>query len=200
MSAQSSLVEVVTDGAVDGSLVDFMMDRFRSVGLYPLSISSKTLGSVIERIEAATTREALKVLSEGLTNAMDLDTAFRMLHQSTRGPCQVMDRLGLDSIARKEQLYDREQGLSSPHVQWLVENYVARGRLGYNSGLGGLYGPRAPGSRTEIFFLNVNQNNLSPDGPSTRHSQAHGQVLSIDAAQGGLATQIVGHIRNPDGM
>ena len=67
-----------------------------------------------------------------------------------------MDNVGLDTVSFIEQHYVSERGLDREHLDWLNETYVKHGKLGKKApGKGGLYPPPAPGSQTELVYLNL---------------------------------------------
>lgn len=107
-------------------------------------------------------------------------------------PCQLMDQVGLDTVAFIEENYIKERGLErEPTVDWLKKEYLDKGRLGNKSHKGGLYPPTEPAETTQstqkdIYLLDVGLGGNTSDvskfntnGKILRFSQATRKVTPI---------------------
>lgn len=133
-------VEVMPCGdATDKRVAPFLVAQMRDVGLRPIVVPQESRGCVFNRIWAATKRETLKVLAEGVGRPEDVDALFRDFFHAEKGPCERMDEVGLDTIYRIEEHYLNMKGVSSDerkHLEWLERKYIAQGNLGEKSGDG----------------------------------------------------------------
>lgn len=94
----------------------------------------------MNRLWAAIKREILQILAEGVSTPEQIDQLWDNMFRDGSAPCQLMDEIGLDTVALIEDNYVKERGLDGRlTVDWLRENYVLQGRLGNKSDRGGLY-------------------------------------------------------------
>jgi 3-hydroxyacyl-CoA dehydrogenase len=137
---RNRMVELMSSGATSGAIFPFLAAQMRRVGFTPVVVPRdiQSRGFVFNRIWAATKRETLKVLSEGVAKPGDVDVLFRDFFHAEKGPCERMDEVGLDTVASVEQHdLEREPGLGSEAaLRWLREKYVDVGKLGEKSGDG----------------------------------------------------------------
>ncbi|KAL2172902.1 hypothetical protein VTG60DRAFT_80 [Thermothelomyces hinnuleus] len=137
---RNRMVEIMSSGATDPAIAPFLAAQMRRVGLAPVVVPDglQSPGLVFNRVWAACKRETLAVLAEGVARPADVDALFRDFFHAEKGPCERMDEVGLDTVARVEQHnLERTPGLGSEGVlRWLRDNYVSKGKLGEKSGDG----------------------------------------------------------------
>lgn len=143
MPPKNCIVELMTDGETDPEIFQFLMERLKEVGMKPLVARKESTGFVFNRVWAAVKREFLTILAEGVSTPEELDAVWlEMFVNSNAGPCEMMDAVGLDTVAFIEEHYMKERGLSGEKtVDFLNANYLDKGMLGAKSGNGGLYPP-----------------------------------------------------------
>ncbi len=137
---RNRMVELMSSGTTQAAIFPFLATQMRGVGFVPVVVPRdvQSRGFVFNRIWAACKRETLAVLAEGVAKPADVDALFRDFFHAEKGPCERMDEVGLDTVARVEQHnLERSPGLGSqPALAWLRQNYVAKGKLGEKSGDG----------------------------------------------------------------
>lgn len=137
---RNRMVELMSSGATYGAVFPFLASQMRRVGFTPVVVPREiqSRGFVFNRIWAACKRETLAVLAEGVAKPGDIDALFRDFFHSEKGPCERMDEVGLDTVARVEQHnLERKPGLGSEKaLAWLRREYVDKGNLGEKSGDG----------------------------------------------------------------
>ncbi|KAK1994912.1 3-hydroxyacyl-CoA dehydrogenase [Colletotrichum falcatum] len=167
------VVELMTDGHTNPDYFPFMSERQREVGTRPFVARKESTGFIFNRLWAAIKRETLSILAEGVSSPEEIDTLFCELYKYGKGPCKLMDDVGLDTVAFIEDHYVHERGLCPENtVDFLQREYLSKGRLGTKSAKGGLY-PRLP----EI--LAVDTANANADGRALS-----GKVLQISPDRG----------------
>jgi len=130
-------VELMSCGFTDPIIIEFLMEKTKTVGFRPIHVKKESTGMIFNRIWAAIKRESLSVLSEGVGSADEVDLLFKDFFQAKRGPCENMDAVGLDTVCNIEKHYLEERAyLPRDHLDWLKENYVEKGILGDKSGKG----------------------------------------------------------------
>lgn len=137
---RNRMVELMSSGETTVPIFSFLATQMRRVGFTPVIVPRdvQSPGFVFNRIWAACKRETLAVLAEGVAKPADVDALFRDFFHAEKGPCERMDEVGLDTVARVEQ-HDLERNPelgSKPALAWLKENYVVKGNLGEKTGDG----------------------------------------------------------------
>jgi 3-hydroxyacyl-CoA dehydrogenase len=137
---RNRMVELMSSGATAPPIFSFLAGQMRRVGFAPVIVPRdiQSRGFVFNRIWAACKRETLAVLAEGVAEPADVDALFRDFFHAEKGPCERMDEVGLDTVARVEQhnLERKPELASEGPLKWLKENYVELGKLGEKSGDG----------------------------------------------------------------
>ncbi|KAJ4300149.1 hypothetical protein N0V88_002818 [Collariella sp. IMI 366227] len=131
---------LMSSGETQGAIFPFLAAQMRRVGFTPVVVPRdiQSHGFVFNRIWAACKRETLMVLSEGVAKPADVDALFRDFFHSEKGPCERMDEVGLDTVARVERhnLERKPELGSEAALEWLKRNYIDVGKLGEKSGDG----------------------------------------------------------------
>ena len=96
----------------------------------------ESTGMVFNRIWASLKREICLVLAEGVSDAHTVDDMFKSWFNSTKGPCEMMDAVGLDTVSNIEAIYNQQRGLDGTATDWLKKNYIDKGNLGAKAGKG----------------------------------------------------------------
>lgn len=140
MPPRNMVVELMTDGFTTPKIFPFMVERLRETGTLPYVARKESTGFIVNRLWAAIKRETLTILSEGVSDAEEIDELFEeVILKPQMHPCKSMDQIGLDTVANIERHYIAERGLSSTHtVDFLQANYLDHGKLGDKSTEGGL--------------------------------------------------------------
>lgn len=142
------IVELMTSGSTHENIFPFLQEHFRSSGMFPIIVRRESTGFILNRIWAAVKRECLMVLSEGVASPQELDDAWTELFLKTGlRPCEMMDRVGLDTVSLIEQHYIAERGLHDPGLIPYLQRYIDEGRLGVKSDKGGLLPPKSAEAR-----------------------------------------------------
>ncbi|KAF6805992.1 3-hydroxybutyryl-CoA dehydrogenase 2 [Colletotrichum sojae] len=188
MPPGNMVVELMTDGHTHPEIFPFMTERQKEVGTKPFTARKESTGFIFNRLWAAIKRETLSILAEGVSSPEEIDALFCELTKRGKGPCTMMDEVGLDTVAFIEKHYIKERNLSSENtVDFLEREYLSRGRLGDKSAAGGLY-PRLP----RILALDL--------GLANPHDQtSSGQVLRL-SPEGSLERVLAERQRMPDGI
>ncbi|ROV94393.1 hypothetical protein VSDG_05973 [Cytospora chrysosperma] len=144
MPPHNNVVELMTCGFTNPEVITFLADRQREAGTTPYIARKESTGFIFNRLWAAVKRETMMILAEEVSTPEQIDGMFSTMFHSAFGPCQMMDDVGLDTVAFIEKHYIVERGLPSENtVDWLQANYIDQGKLGKKSSKGGFY-PRVP--------------------------------------------------------
>ncbi|MBI2914631.1 MAG: 3-hydroxybutyryl-CoA dehydrogenase [Firmicutes bacterium] len=93
-------------------------------------------GFVTTRLFIPLVNEAMYALMEGVASAEDIDTAMRLGYEWERGPLEMADRIGLDTLLAIMETLFREYGELKFRACPLLKKYVRAGHLGVKNGHG----------------------------------------------------------------
>lgn len=91
---------------------------------------------VFNRIWAAIKRECLLVMEDEVSDAKTIDEMFKSWFKAEKGPCIMMDAVGLDTVYNIEVIYEEQLGTNPRAKDWLKATYVDKGKLGAKVGTG----------------------------------------------------------------
>lgn len=140
MPPVNTCVELMSSTHTDQEVFDLLMRECASVGFKPILVKQESTGLIFNRIWAAIKRESLHVLYECVAEPGDIDMLFKDWFGANNGPCEMMDKVGLDTVRNIEMNYvTQKEGLSTKPLDWLKENYIDKGELGAKTNGKGLY-------------------------------------------------------------
>lgn len=79
-------------------------------------------------------REPLLCLADGVSVAKTVDEMFRSWFRAEKGPCEMMDAVGLDTVYNIEVVHQAQLGLNPKAKNWLKAALVDKGNLENKSG------------------------------------------------------------------
>jgi len=93
-------------------------------------------GYITTRLIIPLINEACQVLMEGVASAEDIDTAMRLGFEMPRGPLEIADRIGLDTVLVMAERLWREYGDMKYRPAPILKKLVRAGHLGVETGEG----------------------------------------------------------------
>ncbi|KAK4189508.1 putative mitochondrial precursor of Hydroxyacyl-coenzyme A dehydrogenase [Podospora australis] len=137
---RNRMVEVMSSTKTLPEIFPFLEKQMKRMGLTPMIVPRgvQSDGFIFNRIWAACKRETLAVLAEGVASPGDVDALFRDFFHAEKGPCERMDEVGLDTVARVQghNLEKRPEAKGREGLEWLKKNYVTKKKLGEKTGDG----------------------------------------------------------------
>jgi len=134
--ASINLVELIRGLKTSDTVVDaakfFVEDTLDKKGI----MVYESPGFVSTRLICTLINEALHVLEEGVASAEDIDDAMRIGYQFNRGPLEMCDRFGLDSVLAALEGMFREYGDIKYRPAFILKKMVRAGQLGTKTGEG----------------------------------------------------------------
>ncbi|KFY99917.1 hypothetical protein V498_00404 [Pseudogymnoascus sp. VKM F-4517 (FW-2822)] len=158
------VVELMTCGVTHAAIFPFLYAELTRLKLSPVVVKKESTGFLFNRIWAAIKRECLTVIAEGVGSPEDIDGVWTQMFGSQEGPCRIMDQVGLDTVAHIEEHYIEERGFNPSARDFVVREYVDKGKLGKKSQSGGLYPPQPenpPSTSQTLYILDLGLTNLS---------------------------------------
>jgi 3-hydroxybutyryl-CoA dehydrogenase len=130
----SKLVEVVLTGATADSVRDRVVGWVRAIAKTDVVVNDSP-GFATSRLGVLLGLEAIRMLEEGVTDAVGIDTAMELGYRHPMGPLRSTDLVGLDvRLAVAEYLTSTLGERFTPPQ--LLRDKVARGELGRKTGRG----------------------------------------------------------------
>jgi 3-hydroxybutyryl-CoA dehydrogenase len=136
MPPEVPIVELMSCGKTDPTIIDFLMERLPLYGLVPFRVERESVGFIFNRIWAAIKRESLSVIEEGVAKPDDVDRMWHLFTASMPGPFRLMDKVGLDVVLAIEEHYAAVRKGVPEGPRKLLQRYVDDGWLGVKSGRG----------------------------------------------------------------
>lgn len=96
----------------------------------------ESTGFVTTRLIVPLINEACSLLMEGVATAEDIDTAMRLGFEMARGPLEIADRIGLDTVLVMCERLWREYGDARYRPAPILKKLVRAGNLGVETGEG----------------------------------------------------------------
>ena len=129
------LLEIVRHDAVDERAVSTAKEVGEAMGKTTILVRDVP-GFATSRLGVVLGNEAIRMLSEGVATASDIDTAMRLGYRHPMGPLELSDLVGLD--VRRDILNSLAEAFNDdsyrPHP--LLEELVGSGNLGKKTGRG----------------------------------------------------------------
>ena len=133
---QDNHVEVMKGAKTADETLAAGVAFLRSLGMVPIVTYKEIMGFSFNRVWRAVKRETLHLVDQGYCTHEDLDRAWMMNFEMRYGPFGLMDKIGLDVIRDIEMQYYLESGDERDKPPQMLEEMLAKGRLGVKSGRG----------------------------------------------------------------
>jgi len=131
-------VEVVCSVHTDPKVADHVAELMASVGKVPIRVKQDLPGFLVNRLQHAVSREALKLIDRGIATPEDIDAAVRFgfgFRYLAAGPCLQRDHAGLDiHLAAGASIYPDLCNDSEPSQ--ILKDRVSQGAIGMKAGHG----------------------------------------------------------------
>ncbi|KAJ0425116.1 hypothetical protein BJY00DRAFT_308449 [Aspergillus carlsbadensis] len=203
-------VELMTcAGVTRGVVLEEMRRVLLRCGLVPVIARKESTGFVFNRLWAAIKREILYILAEDVSSPAEIDLLWTNMFQLPESlpPCQLMDKIGLTTVALIEDNYIQERGLDGRMtVDWLRENYIKKGKTGSSCEKGGFYDPTpapttTPAQKNKVqtpalYLLDVG---LGSNNADITQIPTAGRILCFEPSTGDMKTLVSGQSL-PDGL
>jgi len=144
------LVELMAPAAAAATIA-FAQGWARAQGLIPIAVGRDQMGYSFNRLWRTIKKEVLRQISTGISTPENIDRAWMLAFGTAIGPCGMMDRVGLATVAAIEQRYAEASGdVADAPPDFLLE-LVKAGRTGERAG-SGLYEYPNPRFRSPDFL------------------------------------------------
>ncbi len=132
---KTRVVEIVRGLKTTNETVAEVMNLMEHLDRTGVEVFEST-GYVTTRLIVPLINEACTALMEGVATAEDIDTAMRLGFEMARGPLEIADRIGLDTILVMAERLWREYGDLKYRPAPILRKLVRAGNLGVETGEG----------------------------------------------------------------
>jgi len=132
------LVEIVKNPECSDELINSVKELISKIGKSPVVLAKYVPGFIVNRLNAALSREAAYIVCNGWASAEDVDTAFSSnqgLKAPFEGPLRLMDNIGWDTALNAGKLIYLFLS-NSIFPPKLAKKLVKAGNLGIKTGKG----------------------------------------------------------------
>jgi 3-hydroxyacyl-CoA dehydrogenase len=139
-------VEVIKGTKTSGDIFERGVAFVRSLGKTPIRVNKDIPGFILNRVFGAAVREAMELVTAGVSTPEDIDTGMKLGFNWNAGPFEIVDNAGLDvwAFAAKSMEALGEKHIMPPAK--LIEQMLKEGRIGRKVGKG-FYRYTADGKR-----------------------------------------------------
>ena len=131
----NKLVEIVRGSATADATVVTATEFVRRLGKEPIIVKDSP-GFATSRLGVLLGLEAMRMLEEGIASAEDIDKALELGYRHPMGPLKLTDLVGLDVRLDIARYLHAKLGAEHFRPPRILEDLVARGKLGKKSGEG----------------------------------------------------------------
>ena len=96
-------------GHTDPAIVEFLVPKPRELGLDPVVAQKESTCLIYNRVWAAIKREVMMVLADNVGTPEDVEKLFRSSFLSQGAPCDVMDKVGLETVCKSRTITLRSE-------------------------------------------------------------------------------------------
>jgi 3-hydroxybutyryl-CoA dehydrogenase len=129
------LVEIIPGYDTSEETVEALFRIATQIGKTPVRVNESP-GGIVSRLQLLVRNEAIRLLSEGVASAADIDTAMRLGSGWPLGPLETTDLVGLDIHVNNSDSLADEMGSDRYRPPPLVRKMVRAGHLGTKTGKG----------------------------------------------------------------
>ncbi len=131
-----ALVEVVKGEQTADQVFEAGIDMVKSLGKTPVRVHRDIPGFVMNRIFSAAFKEAVDLVSDGITSPEDVDAGMRLGYGWNVGPFEVADNAGLDTFSLVGESMAKLGATHLVSSSDLIPSMIREGRLGKKVGKG----------------------------------------------------------------
>ncbi|QKX61988.1 uncharacterized protein TRUGW13939_09144 [Talaromyces rugulosus] len=139
---ETPAIEIMGYEQTDPSIIDLLVKKSEEHGFTPYRVRKPSVGYIYNRIWAAIKRETLLTLSEGVASPNEIDAIFRDVLKTPKGPCELMDVVGLDVVLDIEKHYAETRKNLPSEPQKYLQDMIDAGNLGVKNSRGFYKYPR----------------------------------------------------------
>lgn len=145
---KNNTAEVMAHDKTDKKYFDEVVEFAKSINMIPLEIKEEKSGYLLNSLLVPFLLSGLDLLVNGISDAENIDKAWKMGTGAPRGPFEIIDVVGLKTALNIVDKYQKVPDIFDPllkkmmlpynfdEMKNILEKYISEGKLGIQSGEG----------------------------------------------------------------
>lgn len=145
---KNNIVEVMGHDKTEQQYFDEVIEFANSIRMIPLSVTKEKSGYLLNSMLVPFLLSSFDLYANGVSDPESIDKAWTLGTGAPKGPFQIMDTVGLETVKNIVEQYQKVPGIINPLLKKMmlpynykgmlkiVNQYIEEGKLGKNSGEG----------------------------------------------------------------
>ena len=145
---KNNIVEVMGHEKTEQKYFDEIIEFAKTIRMMPLPVTKEKSGYLLNSMLVPFLLSALDLYANGISDPKSIDDAWTLGTGAPKGPFQIMDTVGLETVKNIVEQYQKVPGIINPLLKKMmlpynykgmlniVNKYISEGKLGKNSGEG----------------------------------------------------------------
>lgn len=139
---KNNIVEVMGHEKTDKQYFEEIIEFANSINMIPLSVTKEKSGYLLNSMLVPFLLSALDLYANGVSDPENIDKAWTLGTGAPKGPFQIMDTVGLETVKNIVEQYQKVPGIINPllkkmmlpynykNMLKIVNKYIEEGKLG----------------------------------------------------------------------
>ena len=145
---KNNIVEVMGHDKTEKKYFDEIIEFGKSIRMIPLPVTKEKSGYLLNSMLVPFLLSALDLYANGISDPESIDQAWTLGTGAPKGPFQIMDTVGLETVKNIVEQYQKVPGIINPLLKKMmlpynyknmlniVNRYIEEGKLGKSTGEG----------------------------------------------------------------
>jgi len=140
MLIRSNSAEIMAHDGTANATYSAILEFTRALGMAPLPVRKENKGFLMDAMLVPLLMSALDMYARGISDIQSIDRAWTIGTKSPRGPFEIIDTLGLNTVYDIVQTYTKTPSFKAPYdyrrIASVLRQYIENGKLGKVTGEG----------------------------------------------------------------
>jgi len=145
---KNNIVEVMGHEKTEQKYFDEIIEFAKTIRMIPLPVTKEKSGYLLNSMLVPFLLSALDLYANGISDPQSIDDAWTLGTGAPKGPFQIMDTVGLETVKNIVEQYQKVPGIINPLLKKMmlpynykgmlniVNKYIEEGKLGKSTGEG----------------------------------------------------------------
>lgn len=145
---KNNIVEVMGHDKTEQKYFDEIIEFANAIRMIPLPVTKEKSGYLLNSMLVPFLMSALDLYANGISDPVSIDAAWTLGTGAPKGPFQIMDTVGLETVKNIVEQYQKVPGIINPLLKKMmlpynykgmlkiVNKYIEEGKIGKSSGEG----------------------------------------------------------------
>ena len=126
---KNNIVEVMGHDKTEEKYFDEIIEFASSIKMIPLPVTKEKSGYLLNSMLVPFLLSAMDLYANGISDPVSIDKAWTLGTGSPKGPFQIMDTVGLETVKNIVEQYQKVPTLINPLLKKMMLPYNYRGML-----------------------------------------------------------------------